>query len=134
MSTKALGRLLIVDDEEAQMRALCETLGSEGYTTTGFSSSVAALQALRPGEFDLLITDLMMPEMDGISLFAAAREIDTEIGALVMTGHGTIDSAVQAMQVGALDYILKPFRLREVMPILSRALKLQRLRHENLIL
>lgn len=134
MTAKIPGRLLIVDDETAQMRALCETLGVEGYTTRGFSSPVAALEALRPGEFDLLITDLMMPEMDGISLIAAAREIDTDIGALVMTGHGTIDSAVQAMQVGALDYILKPFRLREVLPILSRALDLQRLRHENLVL
>jgi signal transduction histidine kinase len=134
VSARTPGRLLIVDDEVAQMRALCDTLGSEGYVTTGFSSPVAALQALRPGEVDLLITDLMMPEMDGISLIAAAREIDKEIGALVMTGHGTIDSAVQAMQVGALDYILKPFRLREVLPVLSRALDLQRLRRENLIL
>jgi signal transduction histidine kinase len=131
---KASGRLLIVDDETAQMRALCETLGAEGYETRGFSSPVAALEALRPGAYDLLITDLMMPEMDGIALIAAARDVDPEIGALVMTGHGTIDSAVQAMQVGALDYILKPFRLREVLPILSRALDLQRLRHENLVL
>jgi two-component system sensor histidine kinase/response regulator len=134
VTAKVLGRLLIVDDETAQMRALCETLGAEGYATQGFNSPVAALEAMRPGEFDLLITDLMMPEMDGISLIAAAREIDREIGAVVMTGHGTIDSAVQAMQVGALDYILKPFRLREVLPILSRALDLQRLRHENLVL
>jgi two-component system sensor histidine kinase/response regulator len=134
MTARTLGRLLIVDDETAQMRALCETLGAEGYATQGFNSPVAALEALKPGAFDLLITDLMMPEMDGIALIAASREIDPEIGALVMTGHGTIDSAVQAMQVGALDYILKPFRLREVLPILSRALDMQRLRHENLVL
>jgi two-component system, sensor histidine kinase and response regulator len=134
LTAKTPGRLLIVDDETAQMRALCETLGAEGYVTQGFGSPVAALAALRPGAFDLLITDLMMPEMDGISLIAAAREIDRELGALVMTGHGTIDSAVQAMQVGALDYILKPFRLREVLPILSRALDMQRLRHENVVL
>jgi signal transduction histidine kinase len=123
-----------VDDEAAQMRALCETLGATGYITRGFSSPLAALQDLRPGEVDLLITDLMMPEMDGISLIAAAREVDQDIGALVMTGHGTIDSAVQAMQVGALDYILKPFRLKEVLPVLSRALDLQRLRRENMVL
>ncbi|MEO8315032.1 MAG: response regulator, partial [Pseudomonadota bacterium] len=134
MTARTLGRLLIVDDEAAQMRALCETLGAEGYTTTGFSSPVAALDALKPGAFNLLITDLMMPEMDGISLIAAAREIDQEIGAVVMTGHGTIDTAVQAMQVGALDYILKPFRLREVLPVLSRALDLQNLRRENVML
>lgn len=134
MNARAQGRLLIVDDEAAQMRALCETLGAEGYTTTGFSSPAAALKALQPGEVDLLITDLMMPEMDGITLIGAAREVDQEIGAIVMTGHGTIDSAVQAMQIGALDYILKPFRLREVLPVLSRALDMQRLRRENVIL
>lgn len=134
MSSRSAGRLLIVDDETAQMRALCDTLGAEGFSTTGYSSPVEALKSMRRGGFDLLITDLMMPEMDGISLIAAAREVDPELGAIVMTGHGTIDSAVQAMQVGALDYILKPFRLREVLPVLSRALDLQRLRRENLIL
>jgi two-component system, sensor histidine kinase and response regulator len=128
------GRLLVVDDETAQMRALCDTLGAEGYTVQGFNSPVVALQSLRPGDFDLLLTDLMMPDMDGIALIAAAREVDPDIGAIVMTGHGTIDTAVQAMQGGALDYILKPFRLKEVLPILSRALDLQRLRRENIIL
>ena len=67
-------RLLIVDDEAAQMRALCDTLGLEGYATQGFSSARQALATLRPGEFDLLLTDLMMPEMDGIALIDAARK------------------------------------------------------------
>ncbi len=116
------------------MRALCDTLGAEGYATKGFSSPVAALQEFRAGDFDLLLTDLMMPDMDGIALIAAVRQVDPDIGAIVMTGHGTIDTAVQAMQVGALDYILKPFRLKEVLPVLSRALDLQRLRRENALL
>ena len=73
MSTPALGRLLIVDDEKAQMRALCHTLDTEGYSTTGYSSAREALAALRAGAFELLLTDLMMPEMDGISLLNAAR-------------------------------------------------------------
>jgi two-component system sensor histidine kinase/response regulator len=124
-------RLLIVDDEVAQMRALCDTLGLEGYTTQGFSSAERALEALRPGEFDLLLTDLMMPGMDGIALINAARVIDATLGAIVMTGHGTIDTAVQAMQGGALDYILKPFKLNVVLPVIARALDAQRLRREN---
>ena len=66
MSTGTDGRLLIVDDEAAQMRALCDTLALEGYTTRGFSSAREALAAVTPGEFDLLLTDLMMPEMDEI--------------------------------------------------------------------
>jgi len=126
-----VARLLIVDDEAAQMRALCDTLGLEGYATQGFSSAQRALEALRPAEFDLLLTDLMMPEMDGIALINAARAIDPTLGAIVMTGHGTIDTAVQAMQGGALDYILKPFKLNVVLPVITRALDAQRLRREN---
>jgi two-component system sensor histidine kinase/response regulator len=124
-------RLLIVDDEAAQMRALCDTLQLEGYVTQGFTSARQALEGLRPGQIDLLLTDLMMPEMDGISLINAARQIDPELGAIVMTGHGTIDTAVHAMQVGALDYILKPFKLNVILPVISRALDVQRLRREN---
>jgi len=127
----AAARLLIVDDEATQMRALCDTLGVEGYATQGFSSARQALAALGPGEFDLLLTDLMMPEMDGIALIDAARRIDPTLGAIIMTGHGTIDTAVQAMQGGALDYILKPFRLNVILPVIARALDVQRLRREN---
>jgi len=120
-----------VDDESAQMRALCDTLSVEGYITRGFTSAQDALAAVRPGEFDLLLTDLMMPEMDGIALINAVRRIDEALGAIVMTGHGTIDTAVQAMQRGALDYILKPFKLNVILPVISRALDVQRLRCEN---
>jgi two-component system sensor histidine kinase/response regulator len=129
--TSGIARLLIVDDEATQLRALCDTLELEGYSTQGFSSGRQALAALRPGDFDLLLTDLMMPEMDGISLLNAAKRVDTALGAIVMTGHGTIDTAVKAMQGGALDYILKPFRLNVILPIISRALDVQRLRREN---
>jgi two-component system sensor histidine kinase/response regulator len=124
-------RLLIVDDEAAQLRALCDTLQLEGYIAQGFGSGREALAFLRPGEFNLLLTDLMMPEMDGITLIDAAKKIDPSLGALVMTGHGTIDTAVRAMQGGALDYILKPFKLNVILPVISRALDVQRLRREN---
>ena len=126
-----VARLLIVDDELAQMRALCDTLSLEGYATQGFTSPQLALASLRPGEFDLLLTDLMMPDMDGISLIHAARQIDKTLGAIVMTGHGTIDTAVLAMQGGALDYILKPFQLTVILSVIARALDVQRLRREN---
>jgi hypothetical protein len=103
----------------------------EGYAIEGFNSAQAALAALRPGEFDLVLTDLMMPELDGIAFIDAARRIDPALGAIVMTGHGTVDTAVQAMQGGALDYILKPFRLNVILPVIARALDVQRLRREN---
>jgi len=124
-------RLLIVDDEAAQLRALCDTLELEGYAPSGFSSPREALSQLRPDTFDLLLTDLMMPEMDGIELLRAAQRIDRDLAAIVMTGHGTIDTAVKAMQAGALDYIVKPFRLNQMMPVISRALETRRLRRLN---
>jgi signal transduction histidine kinase len=125
-------RLLIVDDEEALMTALCKTLEMQGYSVTGFTSSKQALGQLRERQFDLLLTDLMMPEMDGIALLTAAHEIDRDLAAVVMTGHGTVDTAVQALRGGAADYVLKPFRLNNLLPVLSRALETRRLRTENI--
>ena len=124
-------RLLVVDDEVAQMKALCSTLEFEGYRPTGFSSARQALASLRAGEHDLLLTDLMMPEIDGIELIRSARATDPELAGIVMTGHGTIDTAVAAMQVGALDYVLKPFKLNVILTVISRALDIRRLRIEN---
>jgi DNA-binding NtrC family response regulator len=125
-------KLLILDDESALMRALCDTLGAEGYDTTGFTSAAKALSVLREQSFDLLITDLMMPEMDGISLLKAAFEIDPNLAGIVMTGHASVDTAVKALKAGAVDYILKPFKLGAILPVLARALTLRRLRMENI--
>jgi two-component system, sensor histidine kinase and response regulator len=130
MSEGIRARLLIVDDEAAQMKALCDTLALEGYATRGFTSATEALTAIQPGEFDLLLTDLMMPDMDGIALSNAVRERDPALSAILMTGHGTIDTAVRAMRDGALDYILKPFKLNVILPVIARALEVRRLRRE----
>lgn len=130
MNALAQGKLLIVDDETAQMRALCDTLTMEGYTARGFNSAKEALAAVRPGEFDLLLTDLMMPEIDGIALSNAVRERDPTVAVILMTGHGTIDTAVRALQDGALDYILKPFKLNVILPVIARALGVRRLHRE----
>jgi two-component system, sensor histidine kinase and response regulator len=124
-------QLVVVDDEVSHMRALCDTLGFEGYRVTGFDSPTQALHALSESECDLLLTDLMMPEMDGIELIQAARAVNPDIAAIIMTGHGTIDTAVAALQTGALDYVLKPFRLNVILPVLARALDLRNLRIEN---
>ena len=132
MSETGVARLLIVDDEPALMNALCRTLELEGYSTTGFTSARAALEQLASREFDILLTDLMMPEMDGIALLRAAQQIDRDLVGIVMTGHGTIDTAVKALQAGALDYVTKPFRLDNLIPALTRALATRRLQTENI--
>jgi len=124
-------RLLVVDDEVAQMRALCDTLQDHGYATVGFSNGEAALAALQQSPFDLLLTDLMMPGMNGIAVLRAALQIDPMLIGIIMTGEGTIGTAVEAMQSGALDYILKPFKLSAILPVLGRGLEMRRLRVEN---
>jgi two-component system, sensor histidine kinase and response regulator len=131
MNVNPKPRLLIVDDESAQMKALCDTLALEGFATTGLVSAAAALAELRVQEFDLLLTDLMMPEMDGITLLAAAREVSPDVVAVVMTGHAAIDTAVKAMQAGALDYIVKPFKLAAILPVINRAISMRQLRRAN---
>src|SRR5258708_2618960 len=120
-------RILVVDDEPAQLKALCYALKDHGFLTVGFNSGREALVAVTSQPFDLLLTDLSMPEMDGISLFKAAREVDPNLIGIMMTGHGSIDTAVEAMKAGALDYILKPFKLSTILPVLSRALSVRRL-------
>jgi len=131
MDGEAINRLLVVDDEAAQVQALCRTLEDEGYAIKGFTATSAALEALRSGPFDIVLTDLTMPGMDGIAFLSAAREIDPGLAGIVMTGHGTIATAVEAMKAGALDYILKPFDLRVILRVLARTQAMLRLRREN---
>ena len=126
------GKLLVVDDEVALMHALTESLAEEGFETQGLNDPTRAPDAIRSGEFDLLLSDLMMPETDGIQLFREALTIDPNLVGIIMTGQGTIPTAVEAMKAGAFDYILKPFRLHQVLPVLDRAMQLRRLRLENL--
>jgi two-component system, sensor histidine kinase and response regulator len=124
-------RLLIVDDEVSHVKALCDTLRDQGYRVEGFSSAKAALAALTEAPFALLLTDLMMPEMDGISLLRAALARDPQLAAVIMTGAGTIATAVEAMQVGALDYVVKPFKASAIVTVVSRALAIRQLRVRN---
>ncbi len=131
MTPNSIATLLIVDDEAAQMKALHDTLETEGYVATGFTSAAAALAALREQTFDLVLTDLKMPEMTGVEFLRAAFAIDPTMAGVVMTGHGSLDSAVQAMQAGAHDYILKPFRLSAILPVLARCLAVRQVRMEN---
>lgn len=131
MTDAKRGRLLIVDDETELKSALCETLADEGYVTVGAARGEEALKEFEKQDFDLLLSDLMMPGMDGVQLLRKALELDPNLVGIIMTGQGTIPSAVEAMKVGAFDYVLKPFDLQTVLPILARALEVRRLRTEN---
>jgi PAS domain S-box-containing protein len=132
MSNNNLGRVLVVDDKIDLKDILVESLTQHGYEALGFSSGEAALEALRHEAFDVLVTDLMMPEIDGITLLRSSLEIDPLLICIVMTGQGTIETAVDAMKFGAFDYLLKPFRVKTILPILARAMAARQLKLENL--
>ena len=126
-----VGRVLIVDDEAELMTALCEGLAKSGYETAGFTTGEEALEALKNYDYDLLLTDLMMPGMDGIDVIRAGLKIDPNLICIIMTGQGTVQTAVEAMQIGSFHYILKPFKLSMLHPILSRAMEVRNLQMEN---
>jgi signal transduction histidine kinase len=131
MNAAATPRLLIVDDEARLMIALCNTLRDERYEVVGVTSGAEALKKVANGKFDVLLTDLMMPEMDGIALLRTALARDPQLVGIVMTAHGTISTAVEAMKAGAMDYVLKPFSLSTLLPVLERAMTVRRLRTKN---
>jgi len=121
------GSILIVDDEIDMVGVLHNFLEENGFTVVATLSAKKALELLRSHSFDLLIADLVMPEMDGIELLNAAMEIAPDLIGIIMTGHGSIESAVDAMQSGAFDYLLKPFEFKMLLPICARAMKVRQL-------
>jgi len=131
MTSNGIGKILVVDDEVELKNILVEALSAQGYHAAGFTAGEEALVSLRNESFDILLTDLMMPGMDGITLVREGMQIDPNLVCLMMTGQGTIQTAVDAMKVGAFDYVLKPFRLQTMLPVLTRAMNTRHLQLEN---
>lgn len=127
----AVAHLIVVDDERPQLDALCTVLEEEGHTVVGCETPADALKVLGERPFDVMLSDLNMPGMDGIALIRRSLELHPELVPVLMTGQGSIPTAVQAMKVGALDYVLKPFRLAAIRPVLQRAIEIRRLRVHN---
>ena len=124
--------ILIVDDEEGLQSSLVKAFALEGYRAAGVGSAPEALRSLQRESFDVALVDLRMPGMDGIALMERMREITPATIVILMTGGATVESAVQALKGGAADYILKPFRLSEILSTVERGLEQRRLRQENL--
>ena len=131
MAKPVSGRILVVDDEMELSKALCETLTAQNFAVTGVNSGKDALKAIESDRFDVLLSDLMMPGMDGIHMLREALAIDPQLVGIIMTGQGTVQTAVEAMKLGAFDYVLKPFKLQAMLPILNRAMQVRKLRMEN---
>ena len=96
-------RVLVVDDEEAVLDIVEEFLSLEGYVVKGVGSARQALQQIRFEPYDVMLTDLKMPGMDGLELIKEARATNPELSLVMMTGFGTVDTAIEAMKLGAVD-------------------------------
>jgi DNA-binding NtrC family response regulator len=108
-------RIAVIDDESESLASICRALKKVGYDISSFEDGLAAVQSLDSfRDVDLVVTDLKMPRVDGIDLLRRVREVNREAGFLIVTGHGTVETAVEALKSGADDYILKPLDLFEL--------------------
>jgi two-component system, NtrC family, response regulator AtoC len=123
--------ILIVEDDRAQREILNDILGDEGYKVKACGSATEALAALKSDGYQLLLTDLRMPEMDGLELLNQVKRLRPEIEVVVMTAYATVQTAVTAMKAGACDYLAKPFDKDELLVVVDRALERAQLRREN---
>src|ERR1035437_9667075 len=123
--------ILLVDDEEALCTAAEKILVKEGYRVSTVNTAQDGLAKFEAEGADLLITDLMLPDFDGISLLKRAKELRPTIEVIVITGHGTVEKAVEAMRLGAYDFIEKPLDRTALLKAVSKAVEKQRLAAEN---
>ncbi len=127
-------KIIIAEDEEITLKHLVNTLKREGYDVTGTRNGREALEQITRDDFDVLITDVRMPEMNGIELLERAKEKDPEIEVMIVTGFGSIGAAVEAMKKGAYEYITKPFDLDELILKVKNIHERKVLRKENVAL
>jgi len=123
-------RILVVDDEPNMLDLFKKVLGKEGYQVVAASSGEEAIQQLETDRFDLLISDLKMPGLSGLELLKRAKSVCPMMPCVLLTAHGTIDSAVAAMREGAYDYLTKPINIDEITLTVKKALELHRLTRE----
>jgi DNA-binding NtrC family response regulator len=123
-------RILVIDDDEVGRKNLLHLLTREGYEAAGARDGAGGLAMIERSSFDLVITDLVMDNMNGLEVLAAVKRHDPDIEVIIVTGYASIPSAIEAMRHGAFHYVEKPFRAAEVQHLVSRALETVGLRKE----
>jgi len=126
--------ILVIDDKENVRKMLSKTLETEGYEVETAEDGAVGWEKAKEKRYDLVLTDLKLPKMDGLEVLAKVKESDPEIAVIVMTAYGTIETAVQAMKEGAFDYLAKPFDPDHLNVLIKRALENRRLLAENVLL
>jgi two-component system nitrogen regulation response regulator GlnG len=130
MGNMADGRILIADDEDGLRWVLEKGFRGAGYQVTAVKDGTAALREAEAQPFDLILLDIRMPGMDGLTLLGRVRDKRPDAQVVIMTAHGTVETAIQAMQKGAYDYLAKPFDIDEALLLAERALMARRLSQE----
>lgn len=126
-----MANILVVEDEPKMQRLIELSLAAEGHSIRQAQDAETALKRIQKERFDLIITDLKLPVMDGLEFLQAVKRADARMPVILMTAFGTVETAVQAMKAGASDYILKPFSLEEIKLVVKKELNLHRLQEEN---
>ena len=124
----------MVDDELSIRESLSGWLRQDGFEVENAADGLAALSMIKETHYDIMLIDVKMPEMDGLTLLKQLKEMEPEIAVVMMTAHGAIQDAVEAMRLGAHDYLLKPFDLEELSLTIDKLVRIQTLAMENLIL
>lgn len=125
-------RILVVDDEEVNREFLLQVLAGQSFDVTTAPDGPEALEHVKEEFFHVVLSDLKMPQMNGLDLLRKIKEISPPTVGIIFTGYASIETAVEAIKAGAYDYITKPFRVKEVEMVLQRALEFQRLNYENI--
>ena len=126
--------ILIVDDEEPVRRLLTKELGRKGFATDTAANGDVALRKLMESSFDIILLDIVMPGMDGISMLRTLKNDPASPAIIVLTGKATVDTAVEAMKAGAYDYLTKPYKLEELTIVINRVCEQRRLSLRNQLL
>jgi len=126
--------ILVIDDKESMRHMLAKTLEAEGYEVDVAKDGERGLDRAKEKRFDLVLTDLKLPKMDGLGVLTSLKDLDPEVAVIVMTAYGTIETAVQAIKQGAFDFLAKPFDVDHLNVLIQRALENRRLVAENVLL
>jgi two-component system response regulator (stage 0 sporulation protein F) len=115
--------ILVVDDEENTREGLSKILAKEGYTVEMAANGKEAMSLLKRQGFDLVITDMRMPMMDGLEVLREIKKMDEDIGVIMITAFGEVESYLEAMNMGAFEYINKPIRVNELKRVITKVLE-----------
>jgi DNA-binding NtrC family response regulator len=131
MQELQMSSILVIEDKDSMRKMLAQTLMEEGYQVETAADGPEGVEKAKTNQYDLVLTDMRMPDMDGLDVLSNIKELNTDTAVIVMTAYGTIETAVSAMKKGAYDFLTKPFDTEHMLVLVDKALKSQRIMAEN---